>query len=492
MFKGLRSWLFTSYAFVIVVCLALVIVVLILAIRPIQARITTTRLAAQLLPTTMQVRNLLRQGLTPQQVVERFREQSDSQETDLLLVGPDGKVLAYSNGPWAGQQMRELIQPANSPGGRFSFLAGSLAGPDGRQRIYVATPIGAVRGEDEGFVALLSLRMPEMQALLGELGAGILVAGGLSLVLSLLLALIISAAIARPLRRIAHAAEAVAAGDYGQELRISAPDEVRSLAESFNTMTRQVKAAQQTQRDFVTNVSHELKTPLTSIQGFSQALLEGATQGEESRRQAATIIHEEASRMARLVAGLLDLARIESGQAVMARLPLDLAEVLRNCAGALALRAETAGVDWIVEIPALPPIIGDRDRLAQVFTNLLDNALKHTPAGGKVQITARPVSGSSVARRWPDFGPQSPGLAWAEVSVTDSGPGIPPEDLARIFERFYQVDKSRARRKGGAGLGLAIAREIVESHGGTIKAESVMGLGSRFIVTLPAGAEAKS
>jgi signal transduction histidine kinase len=166
--------------------------------------------------------------------------------------------------------------------------------------------------------------------------------------------------------------------------------------------------------------------------------------------------------------------------------------VLRNCAEALALRAETAGVDLVVEIPALPPMIGDRDRLAQVFTNLLDNALKHTPAGGKVQITARPVSGSSVARRWPDFGPQSPGLAWAEVSVTDSGPGIPPEDLARIFERFYQVDKSRARRKGGAGLGLAIAREIVESHGGTIKAESVMGLGSRFIVTLPTGAEAKS
>jgi signal transduction histidine kinase len=285
----------------------------------------------------------------------------------------------------------------------------------------------------------------------------------------------------------------VAAGDYDQELSISAPDEVRRLAESFNAMTHQVKVTQQAQRDFVANISHELKTPLTSIQGFSQALLEGATQDGESRRRAATIIHDEANRMARLVAELLELARIESGQVAMARSPLDMAALLRECAEALALQAETARVDWVVEIPNLPPLIGDRDRLAQVFTNLLDNALKHTPAGGKVQLMARSTSGSSVVRRWPGFGTQSPGLEWIEVGVTDSGPGIPPEDLSRIFERFYQVDKSRARKKGGAGLGLAIAKEIVEAHGGAIKAESVVGLGSRFTVTLPvATAEADS
>jgi two-component system OmpR family sensor kinase len=490
MFKGLRSWLFTSYTLIIVVCLAMVIVVFILAIAPIQARIITARLVAQLTPTTVQVRYLLRQGLTPQQIMERWQEQAGGQGADLLLLGPRGEVLAYSDELWAGQQMGELVRPGDPPGSKFP--AGSLVGPDGRRRIYVAAPAGPLHGEGaeqrQLFVALVALRTQGLRVLLGDLGVGILVAGGLSLVLSLLLALVIAAAIARPLRRIARAAEAVAAGDYDQELRISAPDEVRRLAESFNTMTHQVKVSQQAQSDFVANVSHELKTPLTSIQGFSQALLEGATQDEESRRRAAAIIHDEASRMARLVAQLLDLARIESGQVVMARQSLDLGEVLQGCAKALELLAETAGVNRVVEIPDLPPIIGDRDRLAQVFTNLLDNALKHTPAGGKVQIAARSISGSSVVRRWPDFGKQSPGLEWVEVSVTDSGSGIPPEDLSRIFERFYQVDKSRAHRKGSAGLGLAIAKEIVEAHGGVIKAESVVGLGTRFTVTLPVAA----
>jgi signal transduction histidine kinase len=244
-------------------------------------------------------------------------------------------------------------------------------------------------------------------------------------------------------------------------------------------MAEQVKASQQSQRDFLANVSHDLKTPLTSIQGFAQAITDGAANGPESVRRSAGIIRDEAQRMSRMVTELLDLARIESGQIVMRREAVHLSAVLGDCVDKLALRAQQSGIKLEVQVPNdLPVITGDGDRLAQVFTNLLDNALKHTQAGGKITVAARPLTGSSIVRRgktWP---------AAVEVSVGDTGSGIPPEDLSRIFERFYQVDKSR-QRSGGLGLGLAIVKQIVEAHYGAIHAESVVGLGSRFVVTLP-------
>jgi signal transduction histidine kinase len=183
--------------------------------------------------------------------------------------------------------------------------------------------------------------------------------------------------------------------------------------------------------------------------------------------------------MSRMVSELLDLARIESGQIVMRREAVHLDAVLCDCLDKLVLRAQQSGIKLEAQMPGdLPIITGDGDRLAQVFTNLLDNALKHTPEGGRVMVAARSLSGSSIVRRgrtWP---------AGIEVAVADTGSGIPPEDLGRIFERFYQVDKSRPRG-GGLGLGLAIVKQIVEAHYGMIRAESVLGLGTRFVVTLP-------
>jgi signal transduction histidine kinase len=183
--------------------------------------------------------------------------------------------------------------------------------------------------------------------------------------------------------------------------------------------------------------------------------------------------------MSRMVTELLDLARIESGQIVMQRQAVHLSTILRDCAGQLALYAQQANVKLETQVPDdLPVVMGDGDRLAQAITNLLDNALKHTPEGGQVTLAARSLSGSSIVRR---------GKAWpagVEIAVSDTGSGIPPQDLSRIFERFYQVDKSRPRG-GGLGLGLAIVKQIVEAHHGMVRAESVVGLGSRFTVTLP-------
>jgi signal transduction histidine kinase len=227
-----------------------------------------------------------------------------------------------------------------------------------------------------------------------------------------------------------------------------------------------VQAAQQAQRDFVANVSHELKTPLTSIQGFAQAMLDGAAASPEALRQSAHVIFDEAGRMRRLVEELLDLARLDAAGALR-REPIDLALILAAVADRFGPRALEQQVALRTDIALLPAMVGDGDRLAQVFTNLVDNALKHTAPGGSVTLTAASAPGG------------------VEAAVRDSGSGIPSEDLTRIFERFYQVDKSRAR-SGGAGLGLAITKGIVEAHGGQISVHSAVGAGTAFRVFLPA------
>lgn len=176
--------------------------------------------------------------------------------------------------------------------------------------------------------------------------------------------------------------------------------------------------------------------------------------------------------MRRLVDELLDLARLESGQVTLAQEPVNVAELLGKCAARFAPQAEQAGSTVRMEVPALlPPVMGDADRLGRVFGNLVDNALKQireATGDGQVVLSAKQQD------------------RWVVCSVTDNGPGIPTEALSRVFERFYQVDKSRARRGSGAGLGLAIAQGIVEAHDGSIRVESVEGLGTRFIVELPA------
>lgn len=293
----------------------------------------------------------------------------------------------------------------------------------------------------------------------------LLQAGIISLTFSILLAVLISRSVARPLRRVASASNAVAKGDYDQKIEEDGPQEVRDLAKAFNGMIEQVQSAQKTQRDFLANVSHELKTPLTSIQGYSQAILDGAA-AEPTR--AAQVIYDEAGRMRRMVEELLDLARIESGQTKLRREYVNLQDLLTSVLNRFVFQAEDRRITLISEVGELPVLTGDNDRLAQVFANLVDNALTHTPPGGTITVRAEPFNNG------------------VQVVVSDTGKGIPQEDLSRIFERFYQIDKSRARSgRKGTGLGLAISKEIVEVHSGIIQAESPVGQGAKFVVWLP-------
>lgn len=294
-----------------------------------------------------------------------------------------------------------------------------------------------------------------------------LVAALLALALAFILALLLGNWITAPLRRMVTASQAVARGEYPL-VPVKGPVEVQELASAMNEMSHRVQTSQQSQRDFVANVSHELKTPLTSIQGFAQAILDGAVQTPEALKQAAGVIYHESDRMHRLVLDLLSLARLEAGTADLQHAPVDLSLLLGNVAEQFAPQASSAQVQIHTELQSVPGLLGDGDRLAQVFTNLVDNAIKFTPPGGSVTLADQRVEES------------------VQVTVADSGPGIAPEDQTRIFERFYQVDKSRRGGAGhGTGLGLAIARQIVIAHGGKIWVESQPGQGSRFVVKIP-------
>jgi len=292
-------------------------------------------------------------------------------------------------------------------------------------------------------------------------------AGGIALLVALGLAYLMARWVAAPLQRIAAATQNVADGRY-QELPLEGPKEVQELAQAFNEMVGRVQASQQSQRDLVANVSHELKTPLTSIKGFAQAILDGTVDSPLRLKEAADVIHSEAERMLRLVLDLLDLARFDAGTVKIEHEAVDLAGLLRDVAERFSALSEPSKIELEVQIGSELQVLGDPERLAQVFDNLLDNALKFTPVGGKVWLEARREGTEAL------------------ISVRDSGAGIPPDELPRIFERFYQTDKSRRGGHGrGVGLGLAIAREIVTTHAGSLTAGSNSPQGSIFVVKLP-------
>lgn len=220
--------------------------------------------------------------------------------------------------------------------------------------------------------------------------------------------------------------------------------------------------------EFVANVSHELRTPITSIKGFIETVLEDDVP-EETRRRFLSIAKDEADRLETLIGDLLDLSRLESDTAPLTREDVDIAELAAEIIEKLRPQAEKKEIVPELRIPpGLPRVPAHRDMLGQALMNLLENAIKYTQSGGSVWVEARRVAGEHI-----------------EISVNDNGPGIPSEHLPRIFERFYRVDKARSRAEGGTGLGLSIVRHIVQRHGGSVRAESRLGKGSRFIVTLP-------
>ncbi len=294
----------------------------------------------------------------------------------------------------------------------------------------------------------------------------VLVAVGASVLVALAVAVFVARRIVEPVEAMGAAAQRIAAGRYGERVPVASQDELGELAEQFNRMAEALQRLERLRKDLVADVAYELRTPLAGLSGYLEGLLDGVL---EASPEVLARMQREVHRLQRLVEDLQELSRVEAGQVKLEPVPTILRDVVEGVVGRLRPQGEDKRIRLAVEVPPdLPTVLADPDPVAQVLTNLLGNALQYTPPGGRVDVRAWRVGREAV------------------VAVQDTGIGIPRKHLPFVFERFYRVDRSRSRRAGGAGIGLAIVRSLVELHGGRIWADSPgPGRGSTFTFTLP-------
>lgn len=272
----------------------------------------------------------------------------------------------------------------------------------------------------------------------------------------------------KPLKEMETISQKMSQGDFSKRIELHQSDEVGNLAASFNTLASSLEAVDQKRREFLQNVSHELRTPLSYMKGYTEAILDGVAGDEAVARKYVSIIHNETERMQRLVHDLLDLAQLEDDSYPMKDEPLPFAQLILEVAERFELSARQKEIQLVQKLDDEIIVNGDSDRLEQVVSNLLDNAIRYTPKGKPIKITLMEE------------------VSFAVLMIQDSGPGISKEDLPKVVERFYRVDRARSRKEGGTGLGLAIVFQIVKKHNGelNIESEECSG-GTTVIVKLP-------
>ncbi|MEX1254821.1 MAG: ATP-binding protein [Dehalococcoidia bacterium] len=508
MLRSLSAQLILAFAFIVVLALAISGAGTLWLLRDQEREAAEERVGRLAEPVTLALALLGDAGIDQAEKNKAVAEYADSFDVRILLVDEFGRVVADTESKLVGTTIDAVaddeLQLTSRGSASFRMTGYStdeedlflFAAPDDSvavsdrlalvQLFIYQLPPSLSRAQLQAQVdtlitspdAIRFLPKPELRPLVAvpeqeitsawrDVIPQLVIAGAAALLASVAAALLVSRSISRPLARMTRAAQEMARGNYDQKLDLRREDEVGRLSQAFDVMAGEVSHSHQMMRDFLANVSHELKTPLTSIQGFSQAMEDGAISSEEEYRDAAHIINEESQRMRGLVDDLIDLSRLESGQAVIERAAVDPGEVLRSSARRFQRQAKEKGVDLGVDLADLPRIEGDGRRLEQVFSNLIDNAIRHTPEGGAVSVRAEAPDG--VVR----------------VTVHNSGSYIPPEDTQRVFERFFQLDRNRSSGNGGSGLGLAIARELVQAHRGSIVAHSDREAGTEFIVALP-------
>ncbi|MDW8325482.1 MAG: ATP-binding protein [Anaerolineales bacterium] len=308
---------------------------------------------------------------------------------------------------------------------------------------------------------------PEEVAYLQRTTAALALAGVGAVIVAVLVGVWLARTLTRPLRALTNAAHRMASGELEQAVDVRSEDEIGELAAAFNRMSREVARANQARKQMTADVAHELRTPLTVIAGYIESMRDGVLAATPERL---SVIYAEIERLQHLVGDLRTLSQADAGELKLNLEPVSPAELLEQTQAAFAHQAEQKGVALRVEAERnLPAVNGDEIRLLQVLSNLVSNALRYTPAGGQIVLSATMNGDRQVA-----------------LSVRDTGPGIAPEDLPFIFNRFYRADKARAGEGGESGLGLAIAKALAEAHGGALTVQSVLGQGSTFTLQLPA------
>jgi signal transduction histidine kinase len=318
------------------------------------------------------------------------------------------------------------------------------------------------RSPSRGFLGRISATLGFLQSAWWQL----LAAGLVSAAIALLMARWLARGMTQPLRDMAQAARRMETGDYSTRVHTRSRDEVGQLAEAFNTMSGELEGVERLRRELVGNVSHELKTPIAAIRAHLENVLDGVERPDPETLQ---VMLTQSERLGRLVDQLLDLSRLESGDVPLDRSVVPLGPLVSQVLSEIDVARPGRGVEVSSRVADdVPPAFADRERVHQVLFNLVDNAVRFTPAGGAVTVSAHRHDGN------------------VEIEVQDSGVGIVAEHLPRLFDRFYRVDTSRSRADdSGTGIGLAIARSVVEAHGGHIRADSEPGKGSTFTFELP-------
>jgi signal transduction histidine kinase len=381
----------------------------------------------------------------------------------LLLLDSQRRVV-YDSG---GTEMFVTVI-AITPSRRVANVGEARTTLAGQPYIAAAMKIAPARDPLAAtYVVLAQPQALSASAAAGDLAGRLLEAGGAALVAAMILILLVSRSLTGPLTQLAGAAEDIAAGNYSRRVGIRGSDEIGMLGAAFDRMAEAVERARKTQRDFLANVSHELKTPLTSLIGFSQALVDGSLWSETDRNRAATIIHEESERVLRMAQELLDLARVEGGSISLHITAVDLEGQLEQELEMIRPRAAKRRLELNLAPPKnIPPVAADPERLHQILDNLLDNAVKYAPQGTAIKVSALSnVSGVEV--------------------VVANATGEHKPDAERIFERFYRADPSRSAAAAGVGLGLSISRELAAVMKGRLWAD-YDGASLRLHLLLPA------
>lgn len=438
-------------------------------------------------------------GLTGVALVAAFVGRQTRQEFGEFVINRyQAEILTEAEGYYAGNGTWEGFQgslkPQHGPGGAVSTGGGNMEPPialysaDGLIVFSTDSGYGSgnnvsdtldedagalpveVDGDVVGYIQFAERpggvgevrESPEARFLAG-VDRAIVLSAGAAAFLALILGAILASTISRPVQELTAATKVLAGGDLGHQVPVRTSDEIGELAKSFNRMSADLAHSNQLRRQMTADIAHDLRTPLSVIAGYAEALADGKLPGTPETYQA---MHLQAQHLNRLIEDLRTLSLADAGQLSLTRRPVEPRGLLEHTALAYLPAAESRDVALTVEGEDVPPVMIDPDRLLQVLGNLVSNALRHTPDGGRVSLSAARDNGQTLLR------------------VRDTGPGIPADDLPHIFDRFYRGDKARSD-DGASGLGLAIARSLVEAHGGRITAENATTGGAVFSVLLP-------
>jgi signal transduction histidine kinase len=423
-------------------------------------------------------------SLIVQREGERFEEEINKARNARIREAIDSQL-----GQFEGQGAQNSGSPANPELGWYLLIVDSDGTVLGQSQLYELPDWKANQENVEAWIVPLSLRQgsqlgPQLGRLMvrpmdprettidapsprlvSAFRSSVLWTGLATGGIGVLLIYLLTRRILVPVRQLTAAAQRVSQGDLSYKIPTNGKDEIGKLAQTFNAMTRELEEAEQHRQRLLADVAHELRTPLTNAQGYIEAIRDGLKVPDPPTIDA---VYRQIIQLGRLVDDLRLLSLAESGHLDLRLEPQSVPDLLHSVVEAFEPKAQSKGVTLSLQCPpALPMIIADRARIAQVLGNLLENAIFHTPERGAVMVGAELAQNEIV------------------VNVSDTGEGIPEEAIPYLFDRLYRHDRSRSRASGGSGLGLAIAKQLIAAHGGSIKVESKMGEGSRFYFTLP-------